>query len=578
MALAHSAPDGAVQRMLDAVPHRGSRRTIVRSGATTVGVVTRPDEGGAWIAQRGPFVAAFAGALDDHDALATELGTSPGDPATTVLAAWSRWGDDALLRLSGTYACAISDGETIRCFRDRFGITPMFWGARKGALYAASEPKQVVAGAGVAREPDVEGLERIFFGDVEEATAVRGVDRVPRASIGIGRDGAMTVRRYWDPTSLLETRQVNVDEAVAELCDILERAVTRRLSGANAVLLSGGMDSPAIAALAARASTAGSVWAVSAVYPHHPSVNELPHIETVARALGIALHTYVPQAGPLDDVQTWVDLLDGPVDTLSIPQVAEAYRFAAATGARTVMSGEVEEYALEIRHFLLDHLLGNRRWRAFAGELASRRRNGRTYGAILRALVRPLLPPWIASTAARHRADARMIPDWVDPGRVGGGTRRDDLRRRRRDRWGPLQISPLLGQAITFEADEICGAHCGVTLARPFADVELWEFALSLPAEVKFPEARPKALLRQAAAGWVPDGILDRKDKTVFDEYSIARADYPALRKWILATEHRIGGVDYERLTERLDREDLDVIGLRWAHDLARVQAFLALW
>jgi asparagine synthase (glutamine-hydrolysing) len=580
LALAHSARDGevAVGRMLDAVPHRGSQRVIAPSGATVLGVVSRADEVGAGVARQGRSVAAFAGTLDDQDALAAQLGTTPGDPAAMVLAAWSRWGEDALPRLRGTFACAVSDGETVRCFRDRFGSTPLFWGSWSGALYAATEPKQVVAGAGVAREPDVDGLEQILFGGVGDTTAVRGVRRIPRASIATGRDGAMTVRRYWDPASLIETRQVDVEEAAAELCAVLERAVVRRLSGADAVLLSGGMDSPTIAALAARAAPAGSVWAVSAVYPNHPSVDERPYIETVTGALGIPLHTYVPQAGPLDDVQTWVDLLDGPIDVLSIPQVAEAYRVAAATGARTVLCGEIEEYALEVRAFLLDHLLGHRRWRAFAGEIASRRRNGRTNGAILRALVWPLLPPWIASTAARHRADRRMIPEWIDPARVGGGTRRDDLRRRRRDRWRALQTSPLFGRTITIEADEMCAAHCGVTPARPFADVELWEFALSLPAEVKFPEARPKELLRRAARGLVPDAILDRRDKTVFNEYGTAHADYPALRKWILTTEHRIGGVDYALLAERLDREDLDVVGMRWAHDLARVHAFLALW
>jgi asparagine synthase (glutamine-hydrolysing) len=107
---------------------------------------------------------------------------------------------------------------------------------------------------------------------------------------------------------------------------------------------------------------------------------------------------------------------------------------------------------------------------------------------------------------------------------------------------------------------------------------ELWEFALSLPAETKFVEAVSKPLLREAMRGLLPQAILDRRDKTFFNEYSLSRSDYPALRKWILASPYRMSGVDYAQLAERLEREDLDVIDLRWARDLARIHAFAALW
>jgi len=581
IALAHGPLDGdaAVRRMLDAARHRGLEIRTERVGESILGVATTSDAPSAWVGKKGSSIAAISGALDDASEIATQLGIEAAGPAQIVLEAFDRWGEGALLRLRGAFAVVISDGETVRCFRDRFGTTPLFWGRHGPAFFAATEPKQIVAGAGITREPDLDGLERIFFGDVEDETAVRGVRRVPRASIAVSRGGSEpAIRRYWDPRDLLETGRIDSEEAIGELARILERSVARRLTGADAILLSGGIDSPAIAAIASRIAPAGSLRAVSAVYPDHPTVDERPYIEIVANHVGIPLHTYVPQAGPLDDVQTWVDLLDGPVDTLSIPLVAEAYRKAREAGARNVISGEVEEDALEIRNFLLDHLIGHGRWRAFAHEIASRRRNDRTWAAILRALVRPLLLPRVASALARNRADGRMLPPWIDHARFAGGTKQDDLARPRRERWTKLQTAPLFGQAITFEADEMCAAQCGVGVGRPFADIELWEFALSLPAETKFPEAIPKSLLRSAMRGVVPDAILDRREKTFFNAYSLSRADYPALRKWILATPHRISGVDYLHLSDRLEREDLDVIELRWARDLARIHAFLGLW
>jgi asparagine synthase (glutamine-hydrolysing) len=579
--LAHSSPDGeaAVRRMLAAAPHRGTAVDVERAGETVVGSATTLDAPSAWVARRGDRLAAVAGAIDDLPQLAAELGIDPATPADTALAAFDRWGDGAFVRLRGAFSVVVSDGERVRCIRDRFGTTPLFWGASGGAFFAATEPKQVVAGANIAREPDLDSLERIFYGDVEDTTAVRGVRRVPRASTAEWRGGPEpAVRRYWDPRELVETARLGVDEAVERLREILERAVARRLSGADAILLSGGIDSPALAALAARIAPEGSLRAVSAVYPDHPSVDESRYIQIVADHLGLPLHTYVPQAGALDDVQMWVDVLDGPVDTLSIPLVAEAYRAARAAGARSVITGEVEEDALEIRQFLLDHLVGHRRWSALADQIASRRRNDRTWAMIVRALIRPLLPPRIAATLGRTRPSGRLLPAWIDRTRVGGGTRQDDLARKRSERWRDLQTAPLFGQAITFEADEMCAARCGVTVARPFADIELWEFALSLPAETKFVEAVSKPLLREAMRGLLPQAILDRRDKTFFNEYSLSRSDYPALRKWILASPYRMSGVDYAQLAERLEREDLDVIDLRWARDLARIHAFAALW
>jgi len=113
---------------------------------------------------------------------------------------------------------------------------------------------------------------------------------------------------------------------------------------------------------------------------------------------------------------------------------------------------------------------------------------------------------------------------------------------------------------------------------RPWADVDLWEFFLSLPAEVKFPDGGNKTLVRRLLAGRLPDEILLRKSKTVFDESVRARIDYAVLRRWLEGPPHRVDGVDYEKLGGHLEREDLDLPGFIWARDLAGVHAFLGQW
>lgn len=101
---------------------------------------------------------------------------------------------------------------------------------------------------------------------------------------------------------------------------------------------------------------------------------------------------------------------------------------------------------------------------------------------------------------------------------------------------------------------------------------------LSLPAEIKYPDLRPKTLLRRLARGHVPDAILDRRDKTYFDDHMMKQIDYPVLKQMLTKPSHRVRGVDYERLAARLDRQDLTLIDWIWANDLVRIHAFLKQW
>jgi hypothetical protein len=128
------------------------------------------------------------------------------------------------------------------------------------------------------------------------------------------------------------------------------------------------------------------------------------------------------------------------------------------------------------------------------------------------------------------------------------------------------------------EADEIAAAHTGVTIRRPLADVDLWEFFLSLPAQIKFPDSVSKALVRQAMRGRLPDVILDRRDKTVFDEHTLATAQINQLQDLIDPTFYRMEGVDYDRLADLLESQRLTPNDVIWAHDLAKVHAFVGLF
>jgi asparagine synthase (glutamine-hydrolysing) len=427
----------------------------------------------------------------------------------------------------------------------------------------------------------------MFFGRFDSRhTMLRGVSRFPRASVAAAGPGdAPAFRRYWDPSPLLESARLTLPEARERLAELVELGVRRSLSGRDVVSLSGGVDSPTIAAFAApahRELTGRPLLALSSVYPDLPAVDETRWIELVAEFLALDLHTYRPASRPLDDLAHWVDVLDGPVDTMSIPELAENYRLARDLGARTVLSGEMAEWVFTFGQHLIGHLVLHGRARAALAWARDQHARGASWGLIARRAAPSLVPPRLGLGWLRLRgrsAAFRLLPPWVDPEAAGGPGERPDFARPARRRWLEHQLDPLVGVgSYSFDADAVCAAYHGVHVRRPLADVDLWEFVLTLPAEIKFPDAVPKSLLREAVRGRLPDAILDRRDKTFFDDFALRTADYEGVRRAVFGTETRIAGVDYDLLASRLDAGGLSVPELLWAYDLARAHAFLGLW
>jgi asparagine synthase (glutamine-hydrolysing) len=575
-----------VERMLAAASHRGTEFDVRICGKAALAVSNNPDFRDAWLASDNGITAAFAGTLDNRIELNDELeraGAAVADdsPASTVLAAFRTWGETAPKRFRGIFTGAVADGFTLRCFRDQIGFRTLFYRDDQHAFYAATEAKQVIAGARIPREPDMEGLEGLLFGDIR-TNALRGVERFPSSSLAsVNGDGRISFTRYWDPTPLLETLPLSVPEACERMVFLLEQVARRVVTGTSAVSLSGGIDSPTVAAFAAPRHlefTGRPLLGISAVYPHLPSVDERKYIEIVRDYLGIELHTYAPKARSLDNVEFWVRILDAPVDTISMPALEENYSLARSLGARTVLSGEFGEYVYTMYQHLLAHLLIHGRWRPAARRILQWREEGHSWVRILRPLGLSLAPPFLATRYAHWRKRGmRYIPPWLDATKSGGHGYRPDLALPARRRWLELQVGPTgRGKTSpTLEADEICAAYCGVHIRRPLTDIDLWEFFLSLRAETKYPDRFTKGLVRQAMRGHVPAEILSRQDKTLFDAHSLATVDYPALRRWILDTNHRLDGVDYTMLRSRLEREELNIGELKAARDLARIHAFL---
>jgi asparagine synthase (glutamine-hydrolysing) len=581
--------DLSVPAGLAAAPHRGTRTTLASLGRTTLGVTNDPALADAWIADEGDLVAAVCGDLDEIDELAATLGAQghspadPDDPASAVCAAWRAWGEDTPSRLRGSYAIAVSDGDRVWAFRDHVGYRALSYREDANAVTIASEPKQVIAASGIASEPDLDVLEHVFFTDYDDETpsALRGVWRLPKARLLRGGDGELVARRYWFPERLLETARYDDGELAERFDHLMTRAVVRGFRGDDAVALSGGIDSPAIAGYGAgphleRYGT--PLAALTAAYPVHPTVDETGYVRRIAERLDLPLHLYEPHAWPSGDLQGWARLFDGLTPVFSAHDAEVMFVSAREQGYRHLLGGFAAELVIDMRQSLLAHLLATGRIGHAALLARLQLQKGVKPGAVVRQLIGPLVPR-SAYAAYRRRVPPRghaRVPDWVDIERVNRKAVRNTPAPRLR--WREAQLGGFRGPGLSVEANEVVQELCGVRLRRSWTDVDLWEFFLSLPAEQKFPDVTTKGLVRRLLRGRVPDEILDRSDKTVFNESVAGRIDYEELRRWLGDARPLFPGVDHERLAKRLADEDMDVFEYLWARDLASVYAFVALW
>src|SRR5213593_3370143 len=166
-------------------------------------------------------------------------------------------GDDFAHRLRGMFAVAIWDGRgagRLVLARDRFGIKPLLYRVAGGELAFASELRALPRG-----EIDLDALEAFLaFNSIPAPlTIFRDARKLPAGHLLVWDEGMIRLERFSRPGPAAELREDDEAELIEELRARLRDSVRAHLVSdvPVGVLLSGGVDSGALAALAAQEST-----------------------------------------------------------------------------------------------------------------------------------------------------------------------------------------------------------------------------------------------------------------------------------------------------------------------------------
>jgi asparagine synthetase B (glutamine-hydrolysing) len=517
---------------------------------------------------------AVSGAIDRVGRL-----SRPADPAVAIADLLdTRDPVEAAREVLGDFVCIATDGDRVIAFRDHLGTAGLFVGGSGTAHCVMSEPKQVVSALGRRRRADVDALVAGFFSqwevDDDVPCVVEGVDRVPRGFvIEMTQDGWHRLGRVWDPTSVVETFELSFEEAKARAWELVVEAVARQLDGPTAVSLSGGIDSTLIAA-ALPSSHGSAMGALSAVYPASPSVDESTYIAATAEHLDLESTVFEPTSSRLSDVETWVDRCDGPTLGLAIGAMEDVNDAARRSGYKTLLSGEMGELVYDLREHAIGRMLQRGRLGSVRRNLSQLHQRGVPWRSLARIVASTITPTPIALAYTR-RGGAEPPASWLESDYMPGLSRRWDLERPPSRRWPDIQLFFAMGPSYPgLEISTIIGDLAGVRMRRPLVDRELWDFFLRLPAETKFPDAWTKSLIRHMLDGRVPDSVVWRSDKTVFEEDSKRNADFSRLLD-IVTDGFELPGVRYDVLTAQLEKEDMNSLELAMVRNLASIHSFV---
>jgi asparagine synthase (glutamine-hydrolysing) len=499
---------------------------------------------------------ALEGTLYNHPELAEQLDEDPGLSGEGLLArAHQRWGQTMLTRLRGAFALVAwsAGGGTALFAQDQVGIGALFLHRTGEELVFASEIHYLLALLPRTPRPNEIALVR-WLATADLGDGLTMFDGVRR--LGAGRRlkiarGRHTENRYWAPTfeAPLEGSRL---EVAAQLKDALGRAVELRTRGIGSVgvTLSGGFDSSAVAAVAAKVRAPGQdLCGYSTVFPHEPGMDDRDYLDVLAAALPVRNVRYKVEPGgaleiALTYLRDWRLPLSGPGWVTELPLI----RRAADDGVQVILDGQGgDETFGMVPFFVADLVRAGRLLSAVdlvrhgfpgAGGGAAWRPTARVFA---RYGLRPALPHWLYAAFRRLRVSHHPTPAHLNDGGSTLLRGSEDglrwLRDGREPRWW-LNLKQLLiddreaaglGDFVRQRAQWV-----GIEARPPLFDVDLIETVLRIPPQFRFDPYLDRPIGREALAGVLPDVVrLSRRKSNLAPLYhrGLIGRDLPLIRQ-----------------------------------------------
>jgi asparagine synthase (glutamine-hydrolysing) len=579
----------ALDRMTDVLEHRGpdGRGVAVFAnvglGNRRLAIIDREGGDQPMRSADGRLTITYNGELYNYlelraDLLARGYVLRTHSDTEVLLGLYAVHGLDMFRHTNGMFAFAIWDSERRRLLlgRDRFGEKPLYWHADAERIVFASEIKSILA-AGVRAEPDWGAVQEYltFQYCLGERTLFGGVRKLPPASyLVLSETGDLLEQaEYWS-LGFDEDHVTSERQYIDELRFLLEDAVKIRLRSDVPVgtYLSGGLDSSAVSAVAAKLMTRG-LPAFSGAFDEGEAYDELRYARAVAEQNDSELYVVQPTAEDFAaSMRRIIWHMDEPAaGPGAFPQLMVSD--LAAARVRVVLGGQGGDeifggYARYLMMYLEESIKGS------IFESQDPARHVVTLGGVLPHLSMlqayvPLLKRFWArglfdSMEQRYYALVNRDPDLLahfTPEFLAG---RDESALYEAFE---LQFNDILhkvpsgGSALfnrmtaydtrtllqsLLHVEDRMSMAASLESRLPLLDHRIAELVFRMPPLYKFRDGRSKAALRAAATSIVPNEVLERKDKMGFPVPFVEWARgalRPFIRETLLGESARARGI-----------------------------------
>jgi len=419
---------------------------------------------------------------------------SDGD-TEVILRAYLEWGEACVERLTGMFAFAIWNRDTLFLARDRLGIKPLYYSETLGAFRFASTPQALLAAGGVDTSIDPVALHHLFtLHAVVPAprTIFNGVRKLaPGTTLTVNARGELRHRRYWSLRAQRPATPKTEAEWTEAIHECLGQAVRKRIEIADVkvgMLLSGGLDSSLLVALLAEQGVT-DLLTFSIGFEDQPEErgSEFEYSDPVAAMFGTRHHKIlIPNAEVLRRLPEAVEQMSEPM----FAQDAVAFYLLAERVSKTVKVVQSGQGA--------DEVFGGYFWypRMAAetdGTPLDRFRKhyfDRDHDEYLEMVQPPYQGPDYTGELIAAQLAEPFADEFID----------QVLR---------MDVTMLITDDPVKRVDNMTMAW-GLEARVPFLDHHLVELAARMPPELKLASGG-KHVLKKIARGRIPDAVIDRK-------------------------------------------------------------------
>ena len=447
-----------------------------------------------------------------------------------LIAAYLKWGVDFVQHLSGMFAIALKDGDDLYLFRDRLGKKPLYFLAQNSRFIFASEIKALKPFlSSIEMNKDALSSYLSYLAPTPPHTFYKGIEKLESAHYLHVKNFKTTLHHYYSPLHVTPSLHTNLVEVTRSLDEHLHQAIAQRLHADTpmASLLSGGIDSALIAAIAKEHNTNLPTFTLG--YKEFSNYDERVNASITAKELGVKnTPIEINQDDYIGAIDKVFDAMDEPInDPASIPLYL-LFEAIKKEGYKVILSGEGSdelflgyrqyfeyldiEKASSLLHknwlkkYFRSNFSMNREWewykRIFEDKLLFR-----SSGEKFTDLQKNLL--------LRQNVKDGDSLKYLEPYQKRF---EESLHVDNASWYSYIDLSLFQAEHFLTKLDRVSMAH-SIESRTPFLDHNLVDYVFEIEPSLKYNQGKPKALLKEVAKKYLSDEILGRKKKGFSNPY-----------------------------------------------------------